>query len=194
MIARIRGTLAEKMPGEIIVDIAGLGYQVFISLNSFYRLPETGQPVSLFTHTHVREDALQLFGFFEREEKQIFLLLISVAGIGPRLALNVLSGIPTDELARALREQDVARLVSIPGVGKKLAERMAVELRDKLVTLTVGGDGRVSQSQLMRDVLSALINLGYRASETERTVRDVLQEGKKTLEDVLKETLRRLSQ
>jgi holliday junction DNA helicase RuvA len=194
MIARIKGTLENKIPGEVIVDVAGLGYQVLVSLNVFYRLPEIGQPVSFFTYTHVREDALQLFGFLEEEEKQLFLLLNSVAGIGPKLALNILSGIPADELARALREQDVARLVSIPGVGRKLAERMTVELRDKLLTFPLGVDGRVGQSQLMRDVLSALANLGYRASETERTVRDALQEGKKTLEDVLKETLRRLSQ
>ncbi|MGH7843907.1 MAG: Holliday junction branch migration protein RuvA [Candidatus Binatia bacterium] len=192
MIARIKGTLAEKIPGEIIVDVAGLGYQVLISLNTFYRLPEIGQSLSLFIHTHVREDSLQLFGFLEQEEKQFFLLLNNVAGIGPKLALNILSGIPVDELARALKEQDVVRLLSIPGVGKKLAERMTVELKDKPLTFSLG-DGRLGQSQLMRDALSALVNLGYRASETERTVRDVLQEGKKSLEDVLKETLRRLS-
>jgi holliday junction DNA helicase RuvA len=194
MIASIKGTIENKIPGEVVVDVGGLGYQILVSLNVFYRLPEIGQRVSFFTYTHVREDALQLFGFLEQEEKQLFLLLNSVAGIGPKLALNILSGIPADELARALKEQDVARLVSIPGVGRKLAERMTVELRDKLLTFSLGVDGRAAQPQLMRDALSALANLGYRASETERTVRDVLQEGKKTLEDVLKETLRRLSQ
>jgi Holliday junction DNA helicase RuvA len=194
MIASIKGTIENKIPGEVVVDVGGLGYQILVSLNVFYRLPEIGQRVSFFTYTHVREDALQLFGFLEQEEKQLFLLLNSVAGIGPKLALNILSGIPTDELARALKEQDVARLVSIPGVGRKLAERMTVELRDKLLTFSLGVDGRAAQPQLMRDALSALANLGYRASETERTVRDVLQEGKKTLEDLLKETLRRLSQ
>ena len=194
MIASIKGTLENKIPGEVVVDVGGLGYQVLVSLNVFYRLPEIGQRVRFFTYTHVREDALQLFGFLEQEEKQIFLLLNNVAGIGPKLALNILSGIPAEELARALKEQDVARLVSIPGVGRKLAERMTVELHDKLLTVSLGIDGRAAQPQLMRDALSALANLGYRASETERTVRDVLQEGKKTLEDLLKETLRRLSQ
>lgn len=194
MIASIKGTLENKIPGEVVVDVGGLGYQVLVSLNVFYRLPEIGQRVRFFTYTHVREDALQLFGFLEQEEKQIFLLLNNVAGIGPKLALNILSGIPAEELARALKEQDVARLVSIPGVGRKLAERMTVELHDKLLTVSLGVDGRAAQPQLMRDALSALANLGYRASETERTVRDVLQEGKKTLEDLLKETLRRLSQ
>ena len=194
MIASIKGTIENKIPGEVVVDVGGLGYQILVSLNAFYRLPEIGQRVSFFTYTHVREDALQLFGFLEQEEKQLFLLLNSVAGIGPKLALNILSGIPADELARALKEQDVARLVSIPGVGRKLAERMTVELRDKLLNFSLGVDGRAAQPQLMRDALSALANLGYRASETERTVRDVLQEGKKTLEDLLKETLRRLSQ
>ncbi|HWP56917.1 MAG TPA: Holliday junction branch migration protein RuvA [Candidatus Acidoferrales bacterium] len=193
MIAKIQGTLAEKIPGEIIVDVGGVGYQVFISLNSFYRLPEIGRTVSLLIHTHVREDALQLFGFLEPDEKQLFLLLNNVAGIGPKLALNILSGIPADELARALREQDVVRLLSIPGVGKKLAERMTLELKDKLLGMALG-DGRAGQSQLLRDALSALVNLGYRAAETEKTVREVLQAGNKTLEEVLKESLRRLSQ
>ena len=194
MIGRISGTLAHKAPGEITVDVGGVGYQIFIPLSVFYRLPDLGEKVSLHIHTHLREDALQLFGFLEPEEKQVFLLLNSVAGIGPKLAVTVLSGIPADNLARALREGDQARLISIPGVGKKLAERMIVELRDKVVSLPAKevslGDG----SQLMRDAVSALVNLGYRRPEAENSVREIAKKEGGTLADVLKEALRRLSQ
>lgn len=196
MIAQISGTLAHKVPGEVIVDVGGVGYQVFIPLNVFYRLPEIGARVTLYIHTHLREDALQLFGFQEATEKQVFLLLNSVAGIGPKLAVNILSGIPADELAQAIKEGDQLRLVSIPGVGKKLAERMIVELRDKFATFQaqvtetpVASNG----SQLMQDAVSALVNLGYRKAEVEKSVRDTVQAGNTTLEEVIKEALRRIS-
>ena len=132
MIAQISGTLAQKIPGEVIVDVGGVGYQVLIPLNVFYQLPEIGAPLSLQIHTHVREDALQLFGFQDFAEKQMFLLLINVSGIGPKLAINILSGIAATELKRALREGDQSRLVAIPGVGRKLAERLIVELKDRI--------------------------------------------------------------
>jgi len=196
VIAQISGTLAQKVPGEIIVDVGGVGYQVLIPLNVFYQLPEIGAPVSLQIHTHVREDALQLFGFNDRAEKQIFLLLISVSGIGPKLAVNILSGIPAEELARALREGDQLRLVAIPGVGRKLAERMIVELKDKLATLSTAGVESAKPeigSQVMLDAVSALVNLGYKRPEAEKTVREVLKNGDRSLENVLKDTLRRLS-
>jgi len=196
VIAQISGTLAHKVPGEVIVDVGGVGYQVFIPLNVFYRLPEIGVRVTLYIHTHLREDALQLFGFQEATEKQVFLLLNSVAGIGPKLAVNILSGIPADELAQAIKEGDQLRLVSIPGVGKKLAERMIVELRDKFATFQaqvtetpVASNG----SQLMQDAVSALVNLGYRKAEVEKSVRDTVQAGNTTLEEVIKEALRRIS-
>ena len=194
MIAKINGTLEHKVPGEVIVDVGGVGYHVFIPLSVFYRLPEVGRTVNLFIHTHLREDALQLFGFLEREEKQVFLLLNSVAGIGPKLALTILSGIPAEELARALKEGDQPRLLSIPGVGKKLAERMIVELRDKFLALPSEEVGRSDGSQLMRDSVSALVNLGYRQVEAEKSVREIIQQGEKALAEVLKEALRRLSQ
>jgi len=194
MIAKIRGTLASKIPGEVVVDVGGVGYQIFIPLTVFYRLPEVGGAVSLHIHTHLREDALQLFGFLEHEERQIFLLLNSVAGIGPKLAINILSGIPADDLARALREGDEPRLVSIPGVGKKLAERMIVELRDRFLAQPTRELGRADGSQLMRDAISALVNLGYRRAEAEKSVREVAQRGEGTLAELLKETLRRLGQ
>lgn len=196
MIAHISGTLAQKVPGEIVVDVNGIGYQVFIPLNVFYRLPEIGARVALQIHTHVREDALQLFGFQDAAEKQIFLLLTAVSGIGPRLALNILSGIASEDLARALKESDQVRLVAIPGVGKKLAERMIVELKDKLMTFSsdsAASKSSYGDSQLMQDAVSALVNLGYRKTEAEDNVRTVLKRGQSSLEEVLKEALRRMS-
>jgi Holliday junction DNA helicase RuvA len=194
MIGKINGNLEHKVPGEIIVDVGGVGYHVYIPLSVFCRLPEVGGSVSLYIHTHLREDALQLFGFLEPEEKQVFLLLNGVAGIGPKLAINILSGIPADDLARALRESDQMRLLSIPGVGKKLAERMIVELRDRFMTAPSEEAGRSDGSQLMRDSVSALVNLGYRQIEAEKSVREIIQQGEKALAEVLKEALRRLSQ
>ncbi|HTM11057.1 MAG TPA: Holliday junction branch migration protein RuvA [Verrucomicrobiae bacterium] len=197
MIGRITGILDAKSPGEITIDVGGVGYQIFIPLSVFYRLPEPGEKVRLFIHTHLREDALQLFGFLELEEKQMFLLLNSVAGIGPKLAVTILSGIPADDLARALREGDQARLLSIPGVGKKLAERMVVELRDKAGTMPVVETGAAATngaSQVSRDAISALVNLGYRRADAEKAIRDITQKQEGTLGEVLKEALRRLSQ
>jgi holliday junction DNA helicase RuvA len=196
VIAHISGTLAQKIPGEAVVDVAGVGYQIFIPLNVFYRLPEIGAAVSLQIYTHVREDALQLFGFQDHEEKQLFLLLINVSGIGPKLAVNILSGIAAEDLARALKEADQARLVAIPGVGRKLAERMIVELKDKFATLAPAGPGSAKAdgaAQLLLDAVSALVNLGYKRPEAEKLVREVLKRGERSLENVIKETLRRLS-
>lgn len=196
MIAQISGKLAHKQPGEVVIDVGGVGYCVFIPLNVFYRLPDIGAPMSLQIHTHVREDALQLFGFHDLGEKQVFLMLMAVSGIGPKLALNILSGIPADDLARALKNGDQARLVSIPGVGKKLAERMIVELKDKFTTFTLAASDSPApleaSSQKMQDAVSALINLGYKKPEIEKTVRDVLKNGELSLEDVLRETLRQM--
>jgi len=196
VIAQISGTLAQKIPGEIIIDVGGVGYQVLIPLSVFYQLPEIGASVSLQIYTHVREDALQLFGFTDLAEKQVFLLLISVSGIGPKLAVNILSGIPAEELARALKEGDQVRLVAIPGVGRKLAERMIVELKDKFASLSPAGVESakpVIGSQVMQDAVSALVNLGYKRPEAEKMVREVLKNGDRSLEIVLKDTLRRLS-
>jgi len=196
VIAQISGKLAQKQPGEVVIDVGGVGYLVFIPLNVFYRLPDLGAPMSLQIHTHVREDALQLFGFHDLAEKQVFLLLMGVSGIGPKLALNILSGIPAEELAKALRNGDQVRLVSIPGVGKKLAERMIVELKDKFATFRLATIDSTAKpealSQKMQDAVSALINLGYKKPEIEKTVRDVLKNEALSLEDVLRETLQQM--
>jgi len=196
VIAHISGTLAQKVPGEAIVDVGGVGYQIFIPLNVFYRLPEIGASVSLQIYTHVREDALQLFGFQDLGDKQLFLLLLGVSGIGPKLAVNILSGIASDELSRALKEGDQVRLMAIPGVGRKLAERMIVELKDKFASLAPTGPESAKiegGSQLLSDAVSALVNLGYKRPEAEKIVREVLRRGERSLENVLKESLRRVS-
>ena len=194
MIGKLSGTLTDKAPTEITIDVGGVGYQIFIPLSVFYRLPDVGARVSLYTHTHVREDALQLFGFLGPEEKQVFLLLNGVSGIGPKLAVNILSGIPAEDLARALKESDQPRLLSIPGVGKKLAERMIVELRDKFLSLPAAGIAQRDGTQLTRDAVSALVNLGYRRADAEKSVSEIARNGEGSLGEVLKEALRRLSQ
>ena len=196
MIARLEGVLAEKSAEVVVLDVHGVGYEVRVPLSTFFELPDEGKTVRLRIHTHVREDSLQLFGFHDVGEKQVFLLLTSVSGIGPKLALNILSGIPAEELARALKGGDQVRLVAIPGVGKKLAERMIVELKDKFATLepwTAELPKSAAGSQLILDAVSALVNLGYKKPDAEKYVSEALKTGNHTLESVLKETLRRMS-
>lgn len=182
MIGHLRGTVFEKNPNEVIVEAAGVGYEVVIPISTYTVLPNTGAPVSLRIYTHVREDALILFGFATSEEKAVFERLISVSGIGPKLAVTVLSGLATVELIAAIRNGDVPRLVRIPGVGKKTAERMVLELKDKLagVEVSVQGDGAAAGpalSLLERDVLSALQNLGCSRPAAEEAVRKVKERG-----------------
>lgn len=195
MIAQLAGTLAYKSPEHLVIDVQGVGYQVLVSLNSFYRLPEPGDPVRLIIHTHVREDALQLYGFIDREEKELFLLLTSVTGIGPRLALNILSGTPTNELLDALEAGDLVRLVAIPGVGKKTAERLVLELRDKikLVRSARTAAGGQAVTGLEGEAISALVNLGYRRNEAERAVKAACAGGASDLEAVIRTALKRVA-
>jgi len=194
MIAQLAGSLAYKSPEHLIVDVQGVGYQVFVSLNSFYRLPEPGGRVELFIHTHVREDALQLYGFADRNEKELFLLLLGVSGIGPRLALNILSGTPAQELQGALEAGDLVRLVAIPGVGRKTAERLVVELRDKVKLLkgTHAGDDGQRPSGVETEAVSALLNLGYRRNEAERAVKAAFAAGATDIESVIRSSLKRV--
>jgi Holliday junction DNA helicase RuvA len=193
MIAQLAGALAQKSPEHLVVDVQGVGYQVFVSLNSFYRLPEPGAQVRLFIHTHVREDALQLYGFIDREEKELFLLLTSVTGIGPRLALNILSGTPSHELLDALDAGDLVRLVAIPGVGKKTAERLVLELRDKIKLVRVArAEGAAPATGLEAEAVSALVNLGYRRNEAERAVKVAVAGGAGDIEAVIRSALKRV--
>lgn len=199
MIACLRGQLAEKHPNRVVVDVAGVGYDVHVPLSTFYRLPEPGDVVALRIHTHVREDTLALYGFGTPFEQQIFEKLIDVSGIGPRLALAVLSGIEPAELARAIQDGNIMRLTSIPGVGKKTAERIALELRDKLAPLVDAGEAvppaaGFEGAALRDDLLSALVNLGYHRPLAEKAVDAALKKGDTpTLESLLKLALRELA-
>ena len=200
MIAHIQGFLHFKSPEYLVIDVDGIGYQVQVSLSTFYDLPQLGSTVSLHIHTHVREDALQLYGFQSPEEKTIFVRLISISGIGPRLAVNILSGISPAELVESLGQNNLARLISIPGVGRKTAERIMVELRDKVSSLAPGHDVTVTvktaaNEALIEDALSALLNLGYKKGVAQGAVENARKRlaGEITLESLLKESLRALA-
>ena len=195
MIARLSGTVIEKRGDEAVLDVQGVGYLVHLSLQSMAKLPPEGGRAQLRCYTHVREDALQLYGFLTAEEEELFHLLISVSGVGPRLALNVLSGMPATELAIAILHGDHARLTRISGVGKKTAERLVVELKDKIKTSGLAA-GRSSQpppaGTSAEALLSALLNLGYRPAAAERTAEAVRRNlgPAAPLEDQLREALR----
>ena len=174
MIARLAGSLLDKNPGRIIVDVQGVGYDVQVPLSTFYVVGEPGATVTLRVHTHVREDVIALYGFATSLEQDLFERLISISGIGPKLALAVLSGIETPDLVRAIRAQDVARLTAIPGVGKKTAERIGLELKDRLPqSLQAAVDTAKPpqpEDQLRADLLSALLNLGYPRAAAEKAI------------------------
>jgi holliday junction DNA helicase RuvA len=200
MIARISGTLIQKTAAQCVVDVHGIGYRVDIPLTTFYELPETGQPVVLHVHTHVREDAINLYGFHTQNEREIFQLMISVSGIGPKLALNILSGIAAGELVRAITEEDLKRLTGIPGVGKKTAERMILELKDKAARLgwesVAKGTVAVKTGDHVKDdALSALVNLGYKGSSVKEVVDRIMRETTSipSLDQLLKQALRVLA-
>ena len=195
MIAHLRGEILRKSPQEVVVDVAGVGYRVLIPVSTFYRLGGEGEPVRLLVHTHVREDALSLFGFASRGEQALFERLIEVAGVGPRLAVNILSGIEAGELADALRASDVARLTRIPGVGKKTAERLVLELKDKMPKVAATPEaGEPAAGGVKEDLASTLVNLGYSRAEAEKGAeRAVREDGGGPFEDLLRRALRVLS-
>jgi holliday junction DNA helicase RuvA len=171
MIGQLRGALIDKRPNQIVIDVAGVGYQVQIPLSTFAGLGALHTETTLLIHTHVREDQIALYGFLTARERQCFELLISASGVGPSLALKILSGMGLQELVPAIRKGDVVQLKRIPGVGQKTAERMVVELRDKLAAVDVAEAGRPStRSQVESDVTSALVNLGYEAHAVEKTI------------------------
>jgi Holliday junction DNA helicase RuvA len=191
LIARLRGRLLERGDDEVVVDVGGVGYQVFVSAQTMAALPADGSDAELLVVTHVREDALQLFGFAEAAERALFRLLQSVSGIGPRLALGILSGLPLAELCDAIRRRDLVRLTRIAGVGKKIAERLSVELSDKLLTLPKAEPARRDGGRgIAEQAASALVNLGFRPIEAERAVEAALADGLATFEDVVREALR----
>ena len=200
MIARLRGILAEKQADQLILDVNGVGYRVMTPLSTFYQLPEPGREIELSIHTHVSESALDLYGFLTNQEKATFTLLLNVSGIGPRLALGALSGMEAPELLKALAAGDLLRLTSIPGVGKKTAQRMIVELKDKAVALgwSSAGPGTPAAGptdETRDDAISALLNLGYPRNQAEKAVlaaQKELDQGT-ALEELLKTALKQLA-
>jgi holliday junction DNA helicase RuvA len=195
VIAHLRGILMAKHPNQAVVETAGVGYDVTISVPTFSGLPSLGSNVALHIYTHVREDVIALYGFLHPDEKQLFERLMTVNGIGPKLAITILSGMAAEEMVKAIRGNDVARLTRIPGIGKKTAERMVLELRDKLA-FAGAGDLTVipSLTAVEEDVLSALQNLGYQRSNAEKAVTAVSKDGKgDTFEAMFREALAMLS-
>lgn len=197
MIAQVRGRLVRKETQEAIVDVQGVGYRVIIPLSTFYRIGDPGAEVTLLTHTHVREDTLALFGFLTAAEQALFERLISVSGVGPKVAIAILSGIEAPDLVAALRTSDIARLTRIPGVGKKTAERLVLELKDKvqgLVAAEAEDKAPPAPGTARDDLVSALVHLGYSRPEAEKGVDRALEDdGHGRFEDLLRRSLRILS-
>ena len=200
MIGYLKGRLFRKKPNTIILDVNGIGYEVSIPLSTFYELPDEGSEISLNIHTHVREDALLLYGFHTQREKELFLKLITISGIGPKLAVVILSGAQVEELAASISEGNYSRLTSIPGIGRKTAERMVLELKSQMTPFLLPGQVETAQeekafSAVEEDVLSALVNLGYPRAAAEKALKATLRSDqcKRTFEDVMRNTLQRLS-
>jgi holliday junction DNA helicase RuvA len=193
MIGQLRGTLVDKRPNQVLVEVGGVGYQVQIPLSTFAGLGALHREVTLLIHTHLREDQIALYGFLTAREKQCFEMLISASGVGPSLALKILSGMNLDELVPAIRRGDVIQLKRIPGVGQKTAERIVVELRDKLAAVEVTETGKPPmRSQVEADVASALINLGYESRMVEKTIQQVKGNGDSEFDSLLRAALQKL--
>jgi Holliday junction DNA helicase RuvA len=193
MIAHLRGTLLATSPGHVIVDCHGVGYDVTVSMNTFTQLPDPGNEVALFIHTNVREDQIALFGFHLAEEKMLFEKLLSVSGIGPKLAVNILGGMNTGDLVATIRGGDATKLTRMPGVGKKTAERMVLELKDKLAEFAVTPAVTRPRHALEDDVLSALINLGYQSTAAEQALGKLPPVDRCSFEQLFRAALAQLS-
>jgi Holliday junction DNA helicase RuvA len=201
MIALISGKIVYKGISHVVIDAHGVGYRIFIPLTTFYELPEAGQIITLHVHTHVKQDAINLFGFYTVQERDLFQLMLSVSGIGPKMSMNILSGISVQEMLRAISSGDVRKLISIPGLGKKLAERLILELKEKVVKKMMAEempaiDNQQKINEIIReDVLSALINLGYKSNMAQAALDKVLYTSAKELamDQLLKKTLKILS-
>lgn len=200
MIGQVRGIILEKLPPQLLVDVQGVGYEIDAPMSTFYQLPEVGSEVKLFTHLIIREDAHALYGFYTRDERLLFRALLKVNGVGPRLALTILSSIAADEFVRCVLNNDTASLVRLPGIGKKTAERLVIEMRDKLSswqqveknsdsTIQVKVSGTRHQS--LQDAISALISLGYKQQEASRTVARV-DDGAAASEELIRRALREM--
>jgi Holliday junction DNA helicase RuvA len=193
MIGRLEGVLAEKAPDALVLDVGGVGYEVRVPLSTFVDLPDPGKTVRLEIHTYVREDTLQLFGFLRAEERLGFRLLIGISGVGPRVALAILSGLTIERLLLAVRGRDIASLRGVPGVGPKTAERILIELRDKVAQFELIEERSEGVSDAQEATVSALVNLGYPRSHADKAVRLALEqvpEGEFQLEELIREALR----
>jgi Holliday junction DNA helicase RuvA len=194
VIGFLRGVLLQKSPQELLLDVSGVGYRVLVPISTFCRLGDQGAQAQLLIHTHVREDQLVLYGFATPAELELFEKLIGVSGVGPKVALSVLSGIEVEDLVSAIRGNDVARLTRVPGVGKKTAERLILELKDKISGLQGGSTGPQTPSPQRADLLSALANLGYSSAEADRAATEVLRlHPEASLGDLLRDALRVIS-
>jgi len=200
MIASLTGRLAFKAPTYLVLDVHGVGYEVFIPLSTYYGLPNLSESISLSIHTHVREDAIQLFGFLTSQEKDAFVLLTSVSGVGPKLALSVLSALPVSNLVSAIQSGDVEKLTTVPGIGNKSASRLVLELKDKVEKLHPGlasasESPRQGEDATFDDALSALVNLGYRPQDAKVALKQVKKSNAKTivLKDMIRESLKELA-
>ncbi|MFQ5881244.1 MAG: Holliday junction branch migration protein RuvA [Candidatus Methylomirabilales bacterium] len=201
MIGQLRGQLVKKDPAQVVVEVSGVGYRVFIPLSTYYQLPEEAGKILLYTSTHLREDALHLYGFLTEREKALFDLLRGVTGIGPRLALNILSGITVEELIPAVSRGDLVRLGAIPGVGRKTAERIVLELKEKVRSLLEPAQAAAAPEQdrmegVLQDVASALQNLGYTRSTAAKAVTSAARalDGNQDFEKLIKQALRLLAE
>ncbi len=188
MIASLKGIVSSKRPEGVIIDVGGIGYHVSIPLCSLGNIPDAGGEIFLHTYTHVREDALQLYGFLSEEERKVFATLLGINGIGPKLGLTILSGMPVQRFMEAVANEDIPLLSSIPGLGKKTASRLILELREKLPKISVHSKDKISD-----DAVSALINLGYRRSLSEKAVETALKNGADSIENMIKEALKYLT-
>jgi len=201
MIALIKGKIVYKGISNVVVDTQGVGYRIFIPLTTFYELPESGQMVTLHIHTNVKQDAINLFGFYTLQERDLFQLMISVSGIGPKIAMNILSGISANDLLQAISSGNLGKLVSIPGVGKKMAERLILELKEKVIKKMIAEnipatDTEHKASEIVKeDALSALVNLGYKSNVAKDALDKVLQAAEQELamDQLLKKTLKILA-
>jgi Holliday junction DNA helicase RuvA len=195
MIGQLEGKLKSKKPTRLLIDVNGVGYIVYISINTFEKLGEEGSHCSIYTYLSVKDDALDLYGFYSESEKEMFQLLISVSGIGPKLALSILSGIQIEDLKDSIREGNVTRITAIPGIGRKTAERLVVELRDKADNVADSAEIKDAGTySIKKDAISALVSLGYNHKIAEQAVRKILEAApNSTVEDLIKEALSNFS-
>lgn len=193
MIASLKGIVQSKKPNGLIIDVGGIGYQVNIPLCNLGDIPDQGNTVFLHTYTHVREDALQLFGFLSEEARNVFITLLGISGVGPKLGLAILSGMPVQKFVGAIQSEDVSMLSTIPGLGKKTAARLVLELKGKLPSL--GDDGKQTShvNSVSEDAISALMNLGYKRPLAESAVEGAVKAGSESIEDTIKEALKYLT-